>query len=152
MTELVTVGSGEETVAWEQAVRSGRCPICFLLRREAFAELSRWVGGDVADSDNRRRLDEAGGFCNVHFWLLMELHSPQSGALVNGYIMGRVLERLEQPGWQGWEAQAAWLQSAAELARGGENRSSASFDSLRPTLPTTSVPPYSPRRASDFGL
>ena len=114
MSEVATVAPGAEAVAWRQAVRSGRCPVCFLLRREEFSELSHWVGGDVADPENRRRLDEAGGFCNGHFWLLTELHSPQSGAVVNDYIAAKVLERLHNPGWRGWEVQAAWLLGAAE--------------------------------------
>jgi hypothetical protein len=114
MSEVATMATGNEAALWREAVRSDRCPVCFLLRREEFAELSHWVGGDVADPENRRRLDEAGGFCNGHFWLLTELHSPQSGALVNDYIAGKLLERLRDPGWQGWEAQAAWLRKAAE--------------------------------------
>jgi hypothetical protein len=114
MSELATVVPGAEAVAWREAVHSGRCPVCFLLRREEFSELRHWVGGDVANPENRRRLDEAGGFCNGHFWLLTELHSPQSGALVNDYIAAKVLERLRDPGWQGWEAQAAWLLGATE--------------------------------------
>ena len=102
-----------QTSSWKEAVSSGRCPLCFVLRRDEFAELSRWVGGGVADEQNRRRLDDAGGFCNSHFWLLKGLHSPQSGSLVNDYIAARLVHWLREPAGQGWETQAAWLREAA---------------------------------------
>ena len=102
MSKFATTAIGNEAALWRGAVRSGRCPVCFLLRREEFGELSHWVGGSVDDTENRRRLDEAGGFCNGYFWLLTELHSPQSGAVMNDYIAGEVLERLRSPGSEGW--------------------------------------------------
>ena len=57
MSELTTLAIGDEAALWGEAVRSGRCPVCFLLRREEFGELSHWVGGGVTEPENRRRLD-----------------------------------------------------------------------------------------------
>lgn len=88
--------------------------MCFLLRRDEFEELRRWVGGDTADPQNRRQLDEAGGFCNGHFWLLKDLHSPQSGALVNDYIASKLAEALLGRARLTWEVQAAWLRQTAD--------------------------------------
>src|ERR1017187_5476077 len=85
-----TVESGASD--WEKAVQSGHCPICFLLQQDEFHRVCRWVGGDIADEGNRRGLDEAGGFCNWHFWLLNEIHSPQSGSGVDDYIAARLGE------------------------------------------------------------
>ena len=94
-------------------MHSGRCPVCFLLRRDKFDELSRWVGGDVADQQNRQRLEQAGGFCNSHFWLLNELHSPQSGARLNDFIATRLVGALRDCADDDRQAQVAWLREAA---------------------------------------
>src|ERR1035441_1400494 len=106
-----TVESGASD--WEKAVQSGHCPICFLLQQDEFHRVCRWVGGDIADEGNRRGLDEAGGFCNWHFWLLNEIHSPQSGSVVNDYIAARLVEWLRNCAWQAWQAQAASLRERA---------------------------------------
>ena len=74
-----------------EAVASGRCPICFLLRKDEFDELCRWVGGHTESEENLARLDEAGGFCNYHLWKLSELHSPYSASLVNDYAAQKAL-------------------------------------------------------------
>jgi hypothetical protein len=113
MSEPAPATPPTEATPWTEAIRSGRCPLCFLLRQDEFDELRRWVGGDVADDQNRRRLDEARGFCNGHFWLLAELHSPQSGSLVNDYVATSLIEWLRHPARQDWPAQAAWLREAA---------------------------------------
>jgi hypothetical protein len=113
MSEPAPAAAQTEATPWTEAVHSGRCPVCYLLRRDEFDELRRWVGGDVADDRNRLRLDEAGGFCNCHFWLLAELHSPQSGSCVNDYLVTRLIERLRDPARQDWREQAAWLREAA---------------------------------------
>ena len=94
MVEATQTALASQAPPWKEAVHSGRCPICFLLRRDEFDELSCWVGGDVADQQNRQRLEEAGGFCNSHFWLLNGLHSPQSGSLVNDFIATRLFQSL----------------------------------------------------------
>ena len=92
----------------------GRCPICALLQADEFQELCRWFGGDVADEGNRRRLDEAGGFCNHHFWLLGEIHSPQSGSLLNDYIAAKFLDLLRNESNGGGQIRAQWLRNATE--------------------------------------
>jgi len=100
-------------VDWREAVCSGRCPVCFFLRQDEFAELSHWVGGNVADPQNRLRLEEAGGFCNGHFWQLNQFHSPQSGSLVNAFIAARLLQSLRNPAGDDGQTQATWLREAA---------------------------------------
>jgi hypothetical protein len=76
MSDPAVTTSENAATPWKKAVQSGRCPVCFLLQQDEFRWLRRWVGGNIADEDNRRRLDKAGGFCNWHFWLLNDLHSP----------------------------------------------------------------------------
>ena len=97
MSEEVTMAIGEVAV-WQKAVRSQRCAVCFALSQEEFKELADWVGLGLDDPGNRQRLDESDGVCNGHFWLLKELHSPQSGAVMNDEIAGRLLARLREPG------------------------------------------------------
>jgi hypothetical protein len=99
--------------SWEEAVHSGRCPVCLLLGQNEFEELRWWVGGEAAAPQDRRPLHEAGGFCNSHFWLLSELHSPQTGSLLNDRIASGLLQSLRASAEQGWQSQAAWLQRAA---------------------------------------
>jgi len=89
----------------QAALASGRCPICFLMRAEEFQEICRWVGGNVADENNLRQLDQTGGFCNHHFWLLADLHSAHSGSLLNAHVAGRFLTMRVGP--------AEWLRTAA---------------------------------------
>jgi len=97
-----------------EAFKSGRCPICYLLQGDEFHELCRWVGGNVADEGNRQRLDVAGGFCNYHFWLLGEIHSPQSGSLVNDYVAANFLDPLRNLSTGGGGTFAQWLRNVAE--------------------------------------
>ena len=97
-----------------EALQSNRCPICFLLRDDEFQELCRWAGGGLENEEIRRRLDKAGGFCNNHFWLLREIHSPQSGSLVNDYVAAKLLEVLRKPRTDEKRAHAQWLWNAAE--------------------------------------
>jgi hypothetical protein len=75
--------------------------------------LSHWVGGNVDAPQNRQRLEEAGGFCNGHFWQLNQFHSPQSGSLVNAFIAARLLQSLRNPAGNDGQAQATWLRVAA---------------------------------------
>jgi hypothetical protein len=110
--DRVSAIAGELKLA--EACKSGRCPICFLLKGDEFKELCQWVGGSVADENNRRRLDEAGGFCNYHFWLLCEIHSPQSGSVVNEYIAAKLLDSLRKESNGGGQIRAQWLRIAAE--------------------------------------
>ncbi len=97
-----------------EAFKLGRCPICALLQADEFQELCQWVGGNVTDKGNRRRLDEAGGFCNYHFWLLREIHSPQSGSRVNDYIVAKFLDLLRKDSNGSGQVRAQWLRNAAE--------------------------------------
>jgi hypothetical protein len=97
MGEPTSTVPASQAPPWKKAVHFGRCPVCFLLRRNEFDELSRWVGGDVADQQNRERLEQAGGFCNSHFWRLNELHSPQSGSVVDDFIATRLFRSLRDP-------------------------------------------------------
>ena len=110
----VPVETGTSVSEFAKALESGRCPVCALLQADEFQELCRWVGGNVADEGNRRRLDEAGGFCNYHFWLLCEIHSPQSGSLVNNYIAAKFLDLLREESNGGGQVRAQWLRNAAE--------------------------------------
>jgi hypothetical protein len=75
--------------------------------------MCRWVGGNVADGKNRARLDVAGGFCNHHFWLLSELHSPNSGSKVNDHVAAHLLARLGIPAGSDGNAPLDWLRRAA---------------------------------------
>ncbi len=97
-----------------EAFKSGQCPICALLQADEFQELCQWVGGNVADKGNRQRLDEAGGFCNHHFWLLCEIHSPRSGSLLNDYLAAKFLDSLRKESNGGGPARAQWLRNAVE--------------------------------------
>ncbi len=115
MGELTPTVPASRAAPWKEALHSGRCPVCFLLRQDEFEELRRWVGSGVDDPQNRHRLDEAGGFCNAHFWLLRELHSPQSGSRVNEYLATRLLDWLRDPDRQDWSAQSVWLRQATAL-------------------------------------
>lgn len=96
---------GKTAPAMQAALASGRCPICFLMRADEFEELSRWIGGNVASQNNRRQLDQIGGFCNHHFWLLADHHSAHSGSLVNAYVARKYLEMRLAP--------AEWLRTSA---------------------------------------
>ena len=97
-----------------EAFKSSRCPICSLLQDDEFQELCHWVGGNVADGDNRRKLDSVGGFCNYHFWQLKEIHSPQSGSLVNDYVVTKFLDALRNLSTGEECAHSHWLQSVTE--------------------------------------
>lgn len=77
-----------------EAFSSGRCPLCHLLRQDEFNILCEWVG-ECGDSDiiseHSKKLLEADGFCNHHFWLFHDMCSAYGSAA----IAGRLLEKLE---------------------------------------------------------
>jgi Family of unknown function (DUF6062) len=106
--------SGATASDLTKALKSGHCPICSLLRDDEFQELCRWVGDNTANKNNRRRLDDAGGFCNYHFWRLRKVHSPLSGSLVNDFVAAKFLSSLRNPAGGDGLGHAQWLRTAAE--------------------------------------
>jgi hypothetical protein len=103
------------TARFAEALESGHCPVCAALRQDEFDELCRWVGGNVADQENHRRLDVAGGFCNHHFWLLARFHSPHSGSLLHDYVVKRLRQALlSAPAGTDAEAVMEWLRRATD--------------------------------------
>ncbi|HRT09127.1 MAG TPA: DUF6062 family protein [Candidatus Paceibacterota bacterium] len=95
-----------------EAVRSQGCPICFLLHRDEFEEICRWVGGTVADGQYRLPHEPAAGFCNHHAWLLGEIHSPASGSKLNDLLAAALLARLDTAA-DGVQTIADWLRNSA---------------------------------------
>jgi hypothetical protein len=99
---------------FEEALAAGHCPICACLRRDEFNELCRWVGGNTQDETNRWQLEAAGGFCNHHSWLLMGIHSPRSGSLLNDFMVARLFRELKSTTAPGEHAAAAYLRRARD--------------------------------------
>jgi hypothetical protein len=108
-TPPATPEASPATATFSEALDSGHCPVCAALRHDEFEELCRWVGGNVADANNRRALDAAGGFCNHHIWLLGKIHSPHSGSLLNDFLVARLLRALRDSAVAGEQAAAEWL-------------------------------------------
>lgn len=51
MREPTQAGSERLAPPWPEAVHSDRCPVCFLLRRDEFDELSHWVSGGECSNE-----------------------------------------------------------------------------------------------------
>jgi hypothetical protein len=98
---------------FDEALNSGSCPVCHILRHDEFEELCRWVGGDVTEPKNRQELEAAGGFCNRHLWLLGKIHSPCSASLVNDFVVEQAVTALRDTTAAIGSAPARWLRESA---------------------------------------
>ena len=80
-----------------EAFSSDGCPLCAMLRRDELDSLYQWVGqsGENAKYSERiRRLLDAGGFCNFHFWRFVEMSTHYGSANIGAQLIEKLLEIL----------------------------------------------------------
>ena len=82
-----------EREAFIDSLREGRCPICAVLRTEAWELMCAWVGRSAPErQDQRAALSFPVFFCNHHFWMLVDMNTPQG----NAAVAKELLEGAEQ--------------------------------------------------------
>jgi len=84
-----------------KAFSSDGCPLCAILRRDEFESLCQWVGSSTAESAMQiKKLTDAGGFCNYHFWRFREIASPYGIANIGSQLIDKLLIalRAHKPG------------------------------------------------------
>jgi len=85
-------GISEKTI---EALSSGRCPVCAMLRQDEFDDLCHWVGQSAEQyrgSEEREKLVACGGFCNYHFWELHELNTNYGSASFGLVLIERLIQ------------------------------------------------------------
>jgi hypothetical protein len=80
-----------------EAFSSDGCPLCAMLRRDELDSLYQWVGqsnNNAKNSARIKRLLDAGGFCNYHFWRFGEMCTHYGSANVGAQLIEKLLETL----------------------------------------------------------
>jgi len=73
---------------------SNGCPLCTMLRQDEFDSLCQWVGcsdNSTEESVQIRKLTDAGGFCNYHFWRFQEMSTPYGCANICAQLIDKLL-------------------------------------------------------------
>jgi hypothetical protein len=80
-----------------EAFSSDGCPLCAMLRRDELDSLYQWVGqsgeGDK-NSERRKLLLSAGGFCNYHFWRFERMSTHYGSAGIAVQLIEKLLQIL----------------------------------------------------------
>jgi hypothetical protein len=80
-----------------EAFSSNGCPICAILRRDEFDSLCQWVGQSGEsdkNSERRKLLLSAGGFCNYHFWQFERMSTHYGSAGIAAQLIEKLLQLL----------------------------------------------------------
>jgi len=80
-----------------ESFSSNRCPLCAMLQRDEFDSLCRWVGlssESAKDSEQRKQLLTAGGFCNYHFWRFQQMSTHYGIAGIAVQLIEKLLQIL----------------------------------------------------------
>ena len=73
------------------------CPLCSMLRRDELDILYRWIGQSNNAAKNSgliRKILDAGGFCNFHFWRFQEMSTHYASANIGAQLIDKLLEIL----------------------------------------------------------
>lgn len=115
----------------EEAMAAGGCPVCQLAERAVTRYLTSLLRDRVTDVDERRRLRDARGLCNLHAWQLQEGGGALGVAIIYRDVINTLAKALE-PGLDVREGLAARL-----LGGEGSPQSIAARlrEQMRPTGP-----------------
>jgi len=75
-----------------------RCPICLILEEMTHDVLCRLQYDAVHDSETKKSVLEAGGYCHFHFWYLEKLTSSTTNAQLLENLLEKI--RLNFPDYQ----------------------------------------------------
>jgi len=81
-----------------EAFSSDRCPLCGVLRMDEFNSLWQWAGHsgeNDKNSEKRKQLINAGGFCSYHFWRFKEMCTDYGIASICTQLIEKLLEILK---------------------------------------------------------
>lgn len=80
----------------EDAMAAGGCPICRLAERAVVRYLTSLLRERVLDVDERQRLRDARGLCNLHAWQLQEGGGALGTALIYRDVLNNLAQALEE--------------------------------------------------------
>lgn len=84
-----------------EALQEGGCPVCFLLARHTDHYMRSLLYESVNDPGVRKKLREAGGFCNRHAWSLRKHGDGLGQSILYEDLLHSVRARLKEQGAPG---------------------------------------------------
>jgi hypothetical protein len=81
-----------------EALKSGRCIICFLMRKDESDILTRWVA--KGEEEVQKKFNEQKGLCNYRLWKLEKLSTNVTMAEIAIFLLEKFLGQLNGQGGQ----------------------------------------------------
>jgi hypothetical protein len=105
-----------------EACGQAGCPVCRCVAHDSRQHLDTILYEHVTDPDTRRRIRSAGGFCNWHTWMLLDIQGSRSGAaIIYEDLLGRLADRVRRDG-ESTPRRWPWLAQRGRRARSERRR------------------------------